>query len=278
MKKILLTTAALLLASAMAVAAQAQERIDQKKPASPDGTVTISNVAGSVVVKGWDSPEVSVTGTLGKGTERLEFESSDRRTTIRVILPRHAHDVDGSDLEIHLPAGSRVEVNAVSADVKASGITGPMDIETVSGEIVTTGSPKDISVQTVSGSIQAEGQSGRIRAKTVSGRIVLKASQPEDVQLGSVSGDLRYDGGLSARGSLDASTVSGSVELTLPAGLAADFSVSTFSGSVDNAFHAAGGTSEKKMTGGEQLSFSTGGGGARVKVESFSGSVRLRTR
>ena len=47
MKKILWTTAALLLASALAIAAQAQERIDQKKPASPNGTVSISNVAGS---------------------------------------------------------------------------------------------------------------------------------------------------------------------------------------------------------------------------------------
>ncbi|MDQ1345856.1 MAG: hypothetical protein QG586_1387, partial [Pseudomonadota bacterium] len=61
--------------------------IDKRTAADPAGTVEISNMAGSVVVTGWDRNEVEVTGELGKGTERLEFTKSDKVTRIKVILP-----------------------------------------------------------------------------------------------------------------------------------------------------------------------------------------------
>ena len=80
---------------------------------SADGRVLISNLSGSVMVTGWDREEISVEGTLGRGTERLDFEVSGDRARIKVIIPRRARNVEGSDLEIKVPRGSRVEVETV---------------------------------------------------------------------------------------------------------------------------------------------------------------------
>ena len=54
--------AAVALAALPAVAA-AQERVNQTRPAPPDGVVQIENAAGSVRVIGWERAEVAVSGT-----------------------------------------------------------------------------------------------------------------------------------------------------------------------------------------------------------------------
>ena len=253
MKRILTFAALWALILIPALAVQAQEAIDQTRPASPDGNVTISNIAGSITVTGWDKGEVSVKGTLGRGTERLEFEGEGSSTTIRVVLPKHAHNVEGSTLEIKVPKGSRVSVNAVSADVDVTGVTGSLDLQSVSGDIVSSGTSGEARAQTVSGDVKLKADGNRIKAKTVSGSIHVEGKSPESLEMGSVSGGIRYEGGLAPTGSFEASTVSGEIELALPASTAAEFRISTFSGSVDNALPATDGKSTKKTTGGEHL-------------------------
>ena len=256
----------------------AQQAINQSRPASPDGLVTISNLAGKVTVKAWEKSEVAVTGTLGKGAERLDFQGSDGKTTIRVVLPEHARNVQESILDVRVPAGSRVAVDTVSADVEVSGVSGDLDLQTVSGALRADGAARELRAQTVSGDIDLDSGGSRIRAKSVSGGIEVQGKSPEDVQMETVSGEIRYAGGLSKAGSLEASTVSGGVEATLPKDLSASFKLNTFSGGVQNAFPAENGTDEKQVTGGRHLTFTTDGGGARVIVETFSGSIKLRAK
>ncbi len=50
--------------TAVALPAIAQQKLDEKRPASKDGVVEVHNVAGSVRVTGWDRDEVAVAGTL----------------------------------------------------------------------------------------------------------------------------------------------------------------------------------------------------------------------
>ena len=48
------------------------DSIDRKVAADATGEVVISNVAGTIDVRGWDRNEVKVTGTLGRGVERVD--------------------------------------------------------------------------------------------------------------------------------------------------------------------------------------------------------------
>ena len=266
-----------LVAMLLALASTAQQRVDEKRPASPSGLVTVNNVAGSIVVKGWDKAEVAVSGTLGKGTERLEFETSGDSTTIRVVLPKQSHHVEGSDLEIRVPAGSRLDVNTVSADITASDLTGPISLQTVSGNLSATGPAKEVDAQSVSGDIKVDTGAAQINAQTVSGTVIVKAASPQGVELESVSGDLRFEGGLAQGGSFKASTVSGNIKAALPSGMAADFSLGTFSGDLQSAFGDKR-TASPEDHSGKRLEFTTGSGGSRVKAKTFSGNVSLTKR
>ncbi len=284
----------MLAAAAAALPAVAQQRVDEKKPAARDGVVEVHNVAGSVRVTGWDQAEVAVTGTLGRGTERLEFTAGDRRTVVRVVLPHNAHNVDGSALEIKVPQGSSLEISTVSAEIDVEKVAGEMDLESVSGGVTVGGEPKRFTVKSVSGDVRITATTAPGRAKTVSGEVKL-AGVTGDVEAGSVSGgisvtgeavsrvdlettsgDIRLDAGLAKDARVEAKTVSGTVELRLPAATSADFEVSTFSGNINNDFGpAAKRTSEYGP--GRELSFSTGAG-ARVLAKSFSGNVNLRKK
>ncbi len=284
----------MLAAAAAALPAVAQQRVDERKPAARDGAVEIHNVAGAVRVVGWDQAEVAVTGTLGKGTERLEFTAGERRTVVRVVLPHDAHHVDGSEIEVKVPLGSSLEVDTVSANIEVDKVSGELELESVSGDVTAGGEPKRFAAKTVSGDVRITATSAPGRAKSVSGQVKL-TGVTGDVEAGSVSGtisvagdgvarldlettsgDIRVDAGLAKDARLDAKTVSGTVELRLPAATAADFDVTTFSGEITNEFGpAAKRTSEYGP--GRELSFSTGGGG-RIVAKSFSGNVHLRKK
>ena len=270
--------------------------VERRVPARPDGRVTISNIAGSVAVVGWDRAEVEVVGTLGPGVEELEVDSQGRETEIEVRLVRRSRNRGGNAaLEIRVPHGSDLDIEVVSAGVEVGGVTGEVTIESVSGSIEVEGRPEAVDVESVSGSIDVEGHteqlkaesvSGRVRlrgsaleidANTVSGQLELIAEEIERAELSTVSGGIELSGMLTSRAEIEVDSHSGSVELLLPSSTSARFRVVTYSGRIDNEL---GPPAERtgRYTPGKELDFKLGDGDARVTVESFSGSVSLRRR
>ncbi|HVN30506.1 MAG TPA: DUF4097 family beta strand repeat-containing protein [Thermoanaerobaculaceae bacterium] len=292
MRRLGILTVALAMA---ALPALGQQRVDEKKSAAKDGVVEIRNVAGLVRVTGWDREEVAVTGTLGKGTERLEFSASGNRTLVRVVIPHDSRHVEDSDLEISVPVGSSLEVETVSANITAGGVNGDVQLKSVSGDVALAGNPRKFGAKTVSGNIEVTAENAPGRAKSVSGIVRLRGVSGS-VEAGSVSGDISvtggtvssaglettsgnitFDAGLAKDARVEAKSISGEVELRLPAGVAADFDVTTFSGEIKNELGPpAHRTSEYGP--GMELSFTTGTGGARIVAKSFSGSVYLKKR
>jgi DUF4097 and DUF4098 domain-containing protein YvlB len=295
----------------VAGSAAAQQRINETRPAAPGGTVEISNVAGSVRVVGWNRNEVQVTGTLGRGVERLDFTTAGDRTRIEVVLPRQGRNTGGSDLEIRIPVQSSPNVQTVSADIHISGVRGAVQAAAVSGAVEVTaervptlkassvsglvrlrGSSGSVDAESVSGTLDlsiaapqtraktASGNlmlrelSGSVEASTVSGEAVVQGGRFSRIALNSVSGGLRFHGDLERGGMYHLTSHSGNVEMRLPARVAADFEVNTFSGDVANAF-GPGAERTSRHAPGRELRFTAGAGGARVVVKTFSGNVRL---
>jgi len=281
-----------LLVALGATAALAQEKVDETKPAEADGTVIIKNVSGSIEVVGWDKNEIHVKGTLGRGTEKLEFEVEGDRAEVLVKLPKHAKDVDGSDLVINVPQGSRVKVSTVSADITAEKVTHELALSSVSGDVIATGKldeveaesvsgdieltveSEEVSAESVSGDINLEKVRGDVSATTVSGDVIVEGGVFQRLDAGSVSGNIEFSGELDKDGSYSFSSHSGDIVIRLPANVDAEFEVSTFSGDIDNDFGPEG-KRTSKYTPGRELNFKAGAGSASVEVETFSGDVRL---
>lgn len=288
-----------------AVGAHAQEAIDQTRSLSRDGTVDVQNLAGSVTVRGWDRNEVRVTGTLGRNVERVDVDGSGNRVSIRVRHPRRSGSWRGSgtELEIRMPAGARLRVKAVSADIDVEGVTGGLDLESVSGDVdirggggrVTAesvsgtvtfaGTSDDLTVAAVSGNVMVSGVDGaRIRASSVSGDVEVEGGTFRDGTFETVSGSVTFRGALSRNGDFEFESHSGRVLLELTAPVHATFDLSTFSGDLRGAvggLHIADHVERtSRWTPGREGRLQVGDRdrSARVRASSFSGTVDIRER
>lgn len=286
--------AGVLAAAAVALVATAAtgDEIDRRLTVPRDGTVVIDNLAGSVTVTGWDQAEVHVVGTLEEQVEEFIFETSGDRTRIKVVYPKRVERTEGSFLEIHVPSASRVDVNTVSADIEITAVTGRVEPNTVSGDVTVEGRPAEINAETVSGNVVLEVECGRVYAQSVSGDVEVEGVRG-DVEVetvsgeitvtgdtfrrfdgNSVSGDITFRGALGDDGNFSFNAHSGDVIVILPDDVSAEFQVSTFSGDIDNDFGPTG-RRTSEYAPGRELEFSTGGGDARVRINTFSGDVEL---
>ena len=78
-----------LMALVAAPAAWAATPINQTRPLDARGHVEIENVKGRIQVRTWDKNEVQITGSLGKGVEKLVVEGDEGDLVVRVEYPRH---------------------------------------------------------------------------------------------------------------------------------------------------------------------------------------------
>jgi hypothetical protein len=287
------TTIALVLA-ALPAAGAAQDRINRTRAAAPDGVVHIENPAGSVRVIGWDRAEVAVTGALGHGAYGLNLRGDKRRTVVEVETEGNPHGAH-SEIEVRVPAGSDVVIESFGASVSVSEVRGTVTAETVNGDIRVGEAPREVQAESVNGGVSVASRGGRVRAESVNGPVTVRGAGGEinastvngplsvtggtfeRGRLETVNGRILFEAGLAAGGSLEVETVSGEVELALPAGTAADFTVSTFSGDIRNELGPAAQRASRHTTE-KELTFSTGGGGAKVTVETLSGGIVLRRR
>src|SRR5437867_8722376 len=248
-------TVAVLVVTALAGGARA-EQVDQRKPAASDGLVEIENPTGSVRVIGWSKAEVAVTGSVSRGGS-LRLTGGGPRTRVEVEVEGNPH-ATRSDIEVHVPAASRVSVESFASSITVTDVTGPVTAETVNGAVSVSGSVKEVSAESVNGAVDVSGASTRVHAGTVNGALTVKGARGEveantvngelrvvgggaftRARLETVSGSIRFEGELGPHADLQAQTVSGAVELTLPASTAADFTVNTFSGDINTDFGVA---------------------------------------
>ncbi len=280
------------------LAAMARETtLDRKVAADANGEVVISNVTGSVDVRGWDRNEIQVTGRLGEDVERLDVESTGGRTVIKVILPRgHSGDAD-AELDIQVPRGSRVEASVVSADLSSRGVLGQQRLKSVSGEITAEIAGDDSELRTVSGdlTIRGNGKPLRLRASTISGDIDLTNAagsvdvvtvsggarldliDASDVRGRTTSGELEVRAKLTRDGRVDVEGVSGEITLRVSAPDGFSTEIESFSGDIHGCL--AGGVERVSKYGpGKRLNIRTVEAGARVRAKTMSGDVDICDR
>jgi hypothetical protein len=267
--------------------------VHERRNADSQGEVEIVNVSGSVEVDAWNRSEVEVSGTMGEGVERIDVSGAGNRTSIHV-LSRTAHGLNSdseADLVIHVPAKSTVSATLVSADLKISGVMGDLKVQTVSGNVkgdtggdirattvsgsvqLTARAAKAIEVRTISGDIRLNGGGGEVDLTTVSGAATIELSEVTRARFKSVSGDVSATMTLVPDGKIESESVIGNVNLMFASEPDAEFDVQTLSGAIKNCFGPK--PVDSRYGPGTRLEFRNAEGRARVRVSTKSGDVKL---
>lgn len=277
--------------------------INQTRPLAADGNVSIENIKGRIVVRTWAQPQVRITGTLGKGAEKLEIDGDGRDLSIEVKYPDrrngwgwNRNEMEPTILEITVPQKASLDIESVSAEVDVQQIAGrKLDVSSVSGNIVVTASSPgeasfenvsgnttlrittdNVSAESVSGDINMQGGlSGRVSMETVSGNASLIAKTLSKLQFSSVSGDADVQAALATNGVVTGETVSGTLRLSLPKTTSAQLSIETFSGDINS---PVGKVDREEYGPGKSLDARLGQGQGKIRLESFSGDVDLELK
>jgi len=269
----------------------AGQSVDEHWDIDASATISIENIAGEIVIRGWDRNEAHLTGELGDSVDELEIEASHSSLQI-TVMNRNERNIDSTDLKLMVPHWANIDASAVSADIDVSGLNNDklsassvsgdvevdassqrVSIESVSGDVEFNGDTNRISAESVSGDLNLSGISGEITATTVSGDMELQAGSIEGAKLETVSGDITAAGKLSGNARLSAESMSGDVSIFLPSDQDGLFKAQSFSGRIHTDF---GSVDHAKHGPGSHLKHHVGSGGAEVRVESFSGNIKLK--
>ena len=283
-----------LLGGLVSASALADTTVNKTIDAADDGTVSISNVAGSIEVVGWSQSAVKVEGTLGDDVEELVFERDGDEVKIKVKVPRNHGRNISSDIVVSVPKDSSLEISGVSADIDVEDVLGEQEVATVSGQVMIKGSADDVEAASVSGDVEVRGTggdteteaatvsgdvtltgvSGEVEAESVSGDVTVSDGSIDDAYLESVNGNLTFHAELRKDGDLGMESINGTVEVILNGTISAEFDIETFNGSIKNCF---GPKPERtsRYSPGLGLSFTQGDGDASVSIETLNGSVRI---
>jgi hypothetical protein len=260
------TLAFLLLLSPRAYASS--RRIEKTVPLPADGRVTISTYKGSVHVTPWEKAEVSVDARIEPDTEsecgtRSEEERWVERTQVNVRESSHrvAIESDYGDLsshrflgvfgtcitypfvhyEIRLPRTASLEIKDQKSKIDVRDLVGDLDIDSYKGTVVVSG---------LDGSIR----------------------------LNTYKGDAKVDVVRLARSSR-AETYKGEITITLPKSAAFELDGRPGRrGDVRSDFDVTVRSRGRRRSDGDEIRGTINGGGPRLSLETYKGTVRLVAR
>jgi DUF4097 and DUF4098 domain-containing protein YvlB len=244
------------------------ERTTKTFKLGSDGSLDLGNISGDITVKrgGGSEATVEIVKTAhGRdasdskaqlGLVTVDVNESTGRAEVKTRYSNGRHrDVNVSvDYTVTAPAGTRVTASSISGTIQITDIKGDVSASTISGEVKISGASRINSVHSVSGSIEISDvkTDGSIEASTVSGSVHLRRVTAHRAGGGSVSGEIKFED-ISCE-SVGAHTTSGAI---------------TMSGAL-----ARHGHYELKAFSGDVRLTLAGNTGFAIEANSFSGDVR----
>lgn len=182
----------------------------------PRGRFTLRQSSGEIAVRGVEGDTVRVRSLDDRALSDLfSVEVGDDAVELRQVerfgigLGVHKRR-EGAELAIEVPHGASVSIDAQSADIEATDLSGPKTFRTASGEITLTRLAGPVEIETVSGDIELEGQAPiDLTAKSVSGDARIRVPKIRRLDVGTTSGDIRLDAELSGDGPFAIRSISG---------------------------------------------------------------------
>jgi DUF4097 and DUF4098 domain-containing protein YvlB len=150
----------------------------ETKTFSVTGTprVNIGTFDGSVVVVGWDKPEVMYTVS-----KRADDDSSLKQISVRAeqqgsnisIIASSDESAGSASVEVHVPRHASVHVTSEDGSVQLDGVSGDLTLRTGDGSIQVNHAGGQLQANTGDGSIRVGNFDGQVDARTGDGSITL---------------------------------------------------------------------------------------------------------
>lgn len=247
-------------------------------------SIVVENLSGRLTVEAWDADRLEVRGAGRAATPIVRRRGTQvvvgaadravgRRTDVVLRVPVWADvQIEGIDLEVDLRGlGGAVRVHTVTGGARVDGTTGRIEVRTVEGEIVATRASGELVLSAQGDDVRVTDATGPVDVSSGAGDLVLERVRAPSVRAETQAGDITFSGALEESGTYGFFVHAGDVVLGLPPDTRADVRMSTFDGELRSDFPVV----VPSYRSGRAIEFAIGGGGAAVRIEVFSGEIRL---
>jgi DUF4097 and DUF4098 domain-containing protein YvlB len=260
---------------------------DKTVPVTRGSRLSVVNDAGEVVIKSWNQDSLRVQARHSSHVA-VDIQTANNIVSVKKKASGPSMTVD---YEISAPAWMPIRVTGQFAYIGIEGVQSEVYAETVHGDIVVKGGSGFVTAKSIQGEIIVEDAKGKISAIAVNegvritgatgeivvdstnGDITMTKVDAKSVDVGSVNGNIRFEGTMANAGQYRFATHNGNITMVLPESTNATFSVRTYNGDFSSNLQTK---AVGEIRRGRRATYTLGDGGAEVELESFSGSIRLR--
>jgi len=289
-------------------ATQVKEKMEKTFPLAEEGSVSVKNVAGEILIHAWNEEKVKMVATKwARALTQKKAEELLEAIEINII----AMD-DSLDIDTDFPWREKLDsTSSVGVDYELwVPLSAEVNAQSISGSIQIMERENDVWTKTISGTLKIEGVVGDVEAKTTSGAIEIKNTESESIVADSTSGEVNVQevvgiikahsvsgrvriadsrggvksvrttsGGIwvelkkvsQAVSSMLFTSISGNVTLLLPKSISADIDARTTSGRIHSEFKITiEGEIDKRSLRG-----TIGEGGIKITIKTISGDIFL---
>lgn len=228
------------------------ERFEQTYPLNANGTVSVSNVNGSIAVETWDRNEVKLeyvkTADTKENLDDAQIRIDARKdaftveTEYEAIKNRTAKTYKKLEVEYRLTVPRNAVLN---------------EIETVNGSVSIANAANLTKASAVNGEVRGTNLRGTANLSTVNGTVVANFDQ------------------LQTGGRISLNTVNGTVDLMIPSDANATIKADTVNGNITNDF---GLPVRKGEYVGRDLYGKIGSGDVRIHLNSVNGALSIKRK
>lgn len=246
--------------------------------------VSVVNLRGNVLVRGWDKAQVHLVYTLA--SPRLEIDSDVRpETGAADSIHFETHLLDSSlptsqqvaDYTLDIPAGATLEIRNPQGKIIVEGMQADASVQSVSGDIVVRDYSGHLSIRSVAGDIDVIRSAGVVEADSITGNLHFVSPNTTRLRASTTSGRILYEGNIMGRGDYVLSAYSGDLDVICPASASYEVSAKTLKGKVINMMpmtHRRESASPRDAR--NSLLGTYNAGRATLELTSFSGNIRIR--
>ena len=277
--------AAILLPAAVMWAA-GEGRLEKTFDTTREPRVSVNNLKGHVLVRGWDKAQVHVVYSVD--SPRVEVDSEilpDTGPADKIRFYTHLLDSNlpssqqGADYTLDVPLGASLEIRNPQGKIVVEGMQADASIQSVGGAISIRDYSGHLSVRSIAGDIDIVRPSGSAEVVSITGNLHFVSPSTTRLHGSTTSGSITYEGDLADRGDYILSTYSGDLDVICPSGASYELSARTQKGKVTNSMamsHRREPASSRDHA--NSLLGTHNAGRATLELTSFSGNIRIRPK
>jgi hypothetical protein len=264
--------------------AAGEGRLEKTFDTTREPRISLNNLKGHVLVRGWDKAQVHVVYTVA--SPRLEVDSEILPNTgpaekvrfdTHLLDPTLPADEQVADYTLDVPAGASLEIRNPQGKILLEGMQADASVQSVGGDISIRDYSGRLTVHSVAGDIEIIRPSGNVEAYSITGNLHFVSPSTTRLHASTTSGRILYEGDFMERGDYILSAYSGDLDIVCPASASYELSAKTLKGKVINTMPMTHRRESASPLGASNSLLGTHNTGkANVELTSFSGNIRIR--